>query len=116
MGKTTQTTSGRHYPQFTSMGTGYDTLVSVTTRLASLALKDAAHGPSDGRETERGALVEDLQTFAAQHGAQDPRAAVEMALGTVRYVHSIPGTPVLSVLEEIEIATSHTNKGRRHND
>lgn len=116
MSKTTRTTNGRDYPQFTSMATGYDTLVSVAARLDGFALIDAAHGTSDGRTTERSALIADLQTFAAAHGAGDPCATVEMALGTARYVHSIPGTPVLSVLEEIEIAASHTNKGNRHND
>lgn len=103
-------TNGKAYPRFMSMGTGYDTLVAVTARLAILTTLDTVHGPSDGRTTERAALLEDLSTFARDYGADDPHAAIISALGVVQYVAGHPGTPVLSLLEELEIAIHHTNQ------
>lgn len=106
---TTTTTNGRTYETFTSYGTSYDTLAAVAARLAVIALEDTMHGPSDDRTTERISLVEHLFRFANAHGSSRPAAAVRQAFTTMQYANGHPGVPVLSVLEEIQIATTHTN-------
>jgi hypothetical protein len=104
----TTTTNGRTYTAFTSYGTRYDTLAAITARLATLAVEDTLNGPSDDRTTERITLVEHLMRFANAHGSARPAATVRQALTTAQYAYGHPGVPVLSVLEEIEIATTHT--------
>lgn len=99
----TTTTNGKTYPRFMSMGTGYDTLSAVAARLAILAMQDHIIGPSDGRTTIRETLLEDLNTFARRHGSRAPSLAIEMALCNVMWVNGHPGTPSLSLLEELEI-------------
>ena len=52
---------------------------------------------------------EHLLAFANTHGSTRPAAAVRQALDTIQYVNGQPGTPVLSVLEEITMAIGHTH-------
>ena len=103
------TTNGRTYPTLEAFGASYDTLTGVTIRLAALALEDHLCGPSDDRATERASLIEHLLAFANMHGSTRPVVAVRQVLDTLQYVNGHPGTPVLSVLEELEVAISHTN-------
>ncbi|WMY80068.1 hypothetical protein [Citricoccus sp. I39-566] len=77
--------------------------------MAVLAVEDHLNGPSEERETERTTLIEHLLAFANTHGSTRAAAAVRQALATIQYVNGRPGTPVLSVLEEIEMAVCHTN-------
>lgn len=108
--KITTETNGATYPQFTSHGTGYDTLVGVAIRLAQLTQQDAAHGPSDGRETERQAILADLHAFAVERGAEHPEQCITLALRNIAYVNGMTLNPVLSVGEEITIAANNTNQ------
>jgi hypothetical protein len=93
---------------FTSGGTSYDTLASAAIRLAVLAVEDTLNGPSQDRTMERVTLVEHLLRYANAHGSTRPAAALRQALAGMQYALGQPGTPVLSVLEELRIATSHT--------
>lgn len=93
---------------FTSCGTSYDTLAAVAARLAMLAVEDTLNGPCEERTTERITLVEHLMRFANAHGSTRPAAAVRQAMASMLYANGRPGTPVLSILEELNIATSHT--------
>jgi hypothetical protein len=105
----TTTTNGRTYPALEAFGSIHDTLAGAAIRLAVLVVEDRLNGPSDERETERITLVEHLLAFANTHGSTRPAAALRQALATIQYVNGQPGTPVLSVLEEIEMAIGHTN-------
>lgn len=105
----TTTTNGRTYTALTSYGTQYDTLAAATARLATLAVEDTLNGASDDRTTERITLVEHLLRFAHTQGSTRPATTIRQALTTAQYVYGHPGAPVLSVLEEIEIATTHTH-------
>jgi hypothetical protein len=93
---------------FTSGGTTYDTLAGVATRLAALAVEDTLNGPSEERALERVTLVEHLMRFANAHGSTRPAAAVRRAMAGMQFALGQPGTPVLSVVEELQIATSQT--------
>lgn len=112
----TTTTNGRTYPQFTSQRIGYDTLAAVAGKLAILAMQDFIIGPSDGRTTTRETLLEDLNTFARRYGSLVPSAAVEVALCNVMWVNGHPGSPVLSLLEELEITIFNANEKLIDND
>lgn len=102
------TTDYRTSAAFTSCGASYDTLAAVATRLAILAVEDTLNGPCEERATERITLVEHLLRFANAHGSTRPAAAVREAMASMLYATGRPGTPVLSILEELHIATSHT--------
>jgi hypothetical protein len=93
---------------FTSRGTSYTTLAAVATRLAALAVEDTLNDPSEDRTLERITLVEHLMRFANAHGSTRPAAAVRQAMASMQFALDRPGTPVLSVLEELEIATART--------
>jgi hypothetical protein len=93
---------------FTSRGASYDTLAAVATRLAVLAVEDTLNGPSEDRALERISLVEHLLRFANAHGSTRPAAALRKALSGMQIAVDRPGTPVLSVLEELRIATCQT--------
>jgi hypothetical protein len=93
---------------FTSGGACYGTLASVATRLAVLAVEDTLNGPSPDRTIERITLVEHLMRFANAHGSTRPAAAVRQALAGMQYALGQPGTLVLSILEELRIAASHS--------
>ncbi|MGD6978879.1 MULTISPECIES: hypothetical protein [Citricoccus] len=54
-------------------------------------------------------LVEHLLWFANIHGSPRPAATIRQALTTAQYVYGHPGAPALSLLEKIEIATTHTH-------
>ncbi|QCU77667.1 hypothetical protein E7744_05225 [Citricoccus sp. SGAir0253] len=94
--------------EFTSGGSTYDTLAAVATRLAILAVEDTLNDPSEERTTERITLVEHLMWFANAHGSTRPAAAVRRAMAGMLSANGRPGTPVLSVLEELQIAMAHT--------
>ena len=103
------TATGRRADEtFTSRGASYGTLAAVATRLAVLAVEDTLNDPSEERTTERITLVEHLMRFANAHGSTRPAAAVRQAMASMLYAIGQPGTPVLSILEELNIATSHT--------
>lgn len=109
------TTSGstvtRHMPDdeaFTSRGTCYNTLAAVATRLAVLAVEDTLNGSSEDRTLERISLVEHLLRYSNAHGSTRPAAALRKALAGMQVAVDRPGTPVLSVLEELRIATGQT--------
>jgi hypothetical protein len=93
---------------FTSRGASYDTLAAVATRLAVLAVEDTLNGTSEDRALERVSLVEHLLRFANAHGSTRPAAALRKALSGMQLAVDRPGTPVLSVLEELRIATCQT--------
>jgi hypothetical protein len=93
---------------FTSRGASYDTLAAVATRLAVLAVEDTLNGASEDRALERTSLVEHLLRFANAHGSTRPAAALRKALAGMQIAVDRPGTPVLSVLEELRIATCQT--------
>jgi hypothetical protein len=93
---------------FTSRGASYDTLAAVATRLAVLAVEDTLNGTSEDRALERVSLVEHLLRFANAHGSTRPAAALRKALSGMQIAVDRPGTPVLSVLEELRIATCQT--------
>jgi hypothetical protein len=93
---------------FTSAGTTYDTLAAVATRLAVLAVEDTLNGPAEERAVERVTLVEHLMRFANAHGSTRPAAALRKALAGMQFAVGRPGTPVLSVVEEIHLATAQT--------
>jgi hypothetical protein len=106
---TGSTTAGpRAETAFTSGGTSYETLASAAVRLAVLAVEDTLNGPSQDRTLERITLVEHLMRFANAHGSTRPAAALRQALAGMQYALGQPGTPVLSLLEELRIAASHT--------
>lgn len=110
----THTTDGKTYPSFTSGGVVYDTLAAVAARLAGLALQDHQKGNNPTRNTTRETLLEDLNTFARRLGAQAPALAVEMALinmGTFRGFRVV-GSPLRSVLEELEVMIPGANAAR----
>lgn len=117
----TTTTNHRTYPQFTSLGNGYDTMAGVMARIAQLSYINHVTGPSDGRVTELNLLYEDLEAFAANitsisglASAEDPQDAVRMALETGALVYGYTQTPILTVLEEMEIAACNSNMHRRN--
>ncbi|HEY4614338.1 MAG TPA: hypothetical protein VIG75_02630 [Citricoccus sp.] len=93
---------------FTSRGATYDTLAAVATRLAILAVEDTLNDPDDERTLERITLVEHLLRYANAHGSTRPAAALRRALAGMQFALGQPGTPVLSVLEELRIATAQT--------
>lgn len=93
---------------FTSRGATYDTLASAATRLAILAVEDTLNGPDDERTLERITLVEHLMRYANAHGSTRPAAALRRALAGMQFALGQPGTPVLSVLEELRLATAQT--------
>lgn len=93
---------------FTSRGASYNTLAAVATRLAVLAVEDTLNGPSEDRTLERISLVEHLMRYANAHGSTRPAAALRNALAGMQVAVDRPGTPVLSVLEELRIATCQT--------
>lgn len=93
---------------FTSRGASYETLAAVATRLAMLAVDDTLNDPSEERALERTTLVEHLLRFANAHGSTRPAAAVRQALANMLYAQERPGTPALSILEELSLATAHT--------
>ena len=102
------TTSQRTGETFISGEASYDTLAGVATRLAILAVEDTLNGPSEDRALERISLVEHLLRFANAHGSTRPAAALRKALSGMQIAVDRPGTPVLSVLEELRIATCQT--------
>ncbi len=93
---------------FTSCGASFDTLAAVAARLAVLAVEDTLNGPCEERTTERITLVEHLMRFANAHGSARPAAAVRQAMASMFYANGRPGTPVLSILEELHLAISQT--------
>jgi len=72
-------------------GKTYLTIQSVAMRLATLAFEDSVPGVgvSDGRETERQTLINALLEEAKNQGAENPRAAVALALLCVSEVEDI---------------------------
>ena len=72
-------------------GTTYLTLQAAGMRLATLAFEDSAPGVgvSDGRETERQAILQALEAEASRQGAKDPRAAVAIAFQNVAEIEDI---------------------------
>lgn len=72
-------------------GKTYLTLQSVGMRLAMLAFEDNVPGVgvSDGRETERQAILAALEDEAKSQGAKDPREAVKLALINVAEIEDI---------------------------
>lgn len=94
--------------EFTSRGTSYGTLAAVATRLAALAVEDTLNDPSEDRTLERITLVEHLLRYANAHGSTRPAYALRRALVDMQFALGQPGTPVLSVLEELRVATSYT--------
>jgi hypothetical protein len=104
----TTATGQRDDDTFTSRGASYDTLAAVATRLAVLAVEDTLNGTSEDRALERVSLVEHLLRFANAHGSTRPAAALRKALSGMQIAVDRPGTPVLSVLEELRIATCQT--------
>ena len=93
---------------FTSRGASYETLAAVATRLAMLAVDDTLNDPSEERTLERTTLVEHLLRFANAHGSTRPAAAVRQALASMLFAQERPGAPALSILEELSLATAHT--------
>jgi hypothetical protein len=98
-------TSQRADETFTSRGASYGTLAAVATRLAALAVEDTLNGPSEDRALERISLVEHLMRYANAHGSTRPATTLRRALTGMQIAVDRPGTPVLSVLEELRIAT-----------
>jgi hypothetical protein len=104
----TTATGHRADETFTSRGASYGTLAAVSARLAVLAVEDTLNGPSEDRTLERISLVEHLMRYANAHGSTRPAAALREALTGMQVAVDVPGTPVLSVLEELRIATCQT--------
>lgn len=72
-------------------GKTYLTIQSVAMRLATLAFEDSVPGVgvSDGRETERQALLQALEAEAEKQGAVNPRGAVAIMFQIVAEVEDI---------------------------
>lgn len=104
----TTATGQRADETFTSRGASYNTLAAVATRLAVLAVEDTLNGTSEDRALERVSLVEHLLRFANAHGSTRPAAALRKALSGMQVAVDRPGTPVLSVVEELRIASCQT--------
>ena len=79
---------------------------------------DAASRRSPGRALLVGLLIAVLSAAmfgssgavakSAFNSGWSPAAAVRQAMASMLYANGRPGTPVLSILEELNIATSHT--------
>ena len=112
-------------------GRTYLTLQSVGMRLAMLAFEDNVPGVgvSDGRETERQAILAALEDEAKRQGAVDPREAVRLALVNVAEIEDIgpkwewdledaqltqgmTTTPRLSIKCEISFGVRVSNENR----
>jgi hypothetical protein len=103
------TATGRRVEEtFTSRGASYGTLAAVATRLAVLAVEDTLNGPSEDRTLERVSLVEHLLRYANAQGSTRPAATLRKALSGMQTALDQPGTAVLSVLEELRLATCQT--------
>lgn len=109
---TTTTSNHKSVPAFTSHGHTYHTMASVSARVAFLAVMNHNYGPSDGRLTEQGALIEDLQSYAVQHlsaSEYEARITVYNTFNIMTYVTSEVCAPALSVFEELSIQLSKVN-------
>lgn len=107
---TTTTTNGRVVPQFNSWGRGYNTMVAVMGRLASLAMENFRFGDSDGRVSEMNALMNSLTEAASDLGANNPREAVNRSMEKITQFSDNTNFPVLTIIEELEIAVFNTNR------
>lgn len=107
---TTTTTNGRIVPQFNVWGRGYNTMVAVMGRLSTLSYANRRFGDSDDRRSEEITLMDGLIKMAVELGANNPTEAVHRAMEIVTNVSNSTDTPILTVLEEMEIAVHNTNR------
>jgi hypothetical protein len=84
-------------------GTTYKTLLEITARLALLDFDDRKAGPSDGRATEREALIAGLNEIAG--GPENTRTLLENALYLARHA-----APILDLSTEVGIVRGNAEK------